>query len=43
MAVSLPSDFQLRSHLTQRYGANFLPQDMTIRDWGVAYGDLEPC
>ncbi|MEJ0068962.1 MAG: hypothetical protein WDO24_09820 [Pseudomonadota bacterium] len=21
----LPSDFQLRSHLTQRYGAKFLP------------------
>jgi gluconate 2-dehydrogenase alpha chain len=38
----LPSDFVLRSHLTQRYGAGFLPQDMTIQDWGVTYGDLEP-
>jgi gluconate 2-dehydrogenase alpha chain len=38
----LPSDFQLRSHLTQRYGANFLPADMTIQDWGVTYDDLEP-
>ncbi len=38
----LPSDFVLRTHLTQRYGAKFLPSDMTIQDWGVTYGDLEP-
>ena len=38
----LPTDFQLRSHLTQRYGAKFLPADMTIQDWGVTYDDLEP-
>jgi gluconate 2-dehydrogenase alpha chain len=38
----LPSDFVLRSHLTQRYGARFLPADMTIQDWGITYADLEP-
>ena len=38
----LPSDFVLKSHLTQRYGAGFLPADMTIQDWGVTYDDLEP-
>src|SRR5215470_15456402 len=38
----LPSDFVLRTHLTQRYGANFLPADMTIQDWGVTFDDLEP-
>jgi gluconate 2-dehydrogenase alpha chain len=38
----LPTDFTLKSHLTQRYGANFLPADMTIQDWGVSYDDLEP-
>jgi|SRR5579859_1714821 len=38
----LPTDFQLRSHLTQRYGVNNLPQDMTIQDWGVSYDELEP-
>ena len=38
----LPSDFVLRTHLTQRYGASFLPEDMTIQDWGVTYDDLEP-
>ncbi|MGH6676522.1 MAG: GMC family oxidoreductase, partial [Xanthobacteraceae bacterium] len=38
----LPTDFTLRSHLTQRYGANFLPDDMTIQDWGITYEQLEP-
>jgi gluconate 2-dehydrogenase alpha chain len=38
----LPSDFVLKSHLSQRYGANFLPAEMTIQDWGVTYDDLEP-
>src|SRR5215469_4631492 len=38
----LPSDFVLKSHLTQRYGAKFLPSDMTIQDWGITYQDLEP-
>jgi gluconate 2-dehydrogenase alpha chain len=38
----LPSDFTARSHLTQRYGEKFLPEAMTIQDWGVTYDDLEP-
>ena len=38
----LPSDFTVRTHLTQRYGEKFLPEDMTIQDWGVTYDDLEP-
>ena len=38
----LPSDFVVRSHLTQRYGSKFLPQDMTIQDWGITYDELEP-
>ena len=38
----LPTDFQLRSHLTQRYGDKFLPDDMTIQDWGISYDELEP-
>jgi gluconate 2-dehydrogenase alpha chain len=38
----LPSDFTLKSHLTQRYGANFIPADATIQDWGVSYDELEP-
>jgi gluconate 2-dehydrogenase alpha chain len=38
----LPTDFVLKTHLTQRYGAKFLPEDMTIQDWGVTYDELEP-
>jgi len=38
----LPSDFVLKSHLAQRYGAGFIPADMTIQDWGVTWDDLEP-
>src|SRR5246127_2586446 len=38
----LPSDFVLQSHLTHRYGAKFLPQDMTIQDWGVTWDEIEP-
>jgi len=38
----LPSDFVAASHLKQRYGAHFLPADMTIQDWGVTYEELEP-
>jgi gluconate 2-dehydrogenase alpha chain len=32
----------LKTHLTERYGAKFLPEDMTIQDYGVTYDDLEP-
>ena len=38
----LPSDFVVRTHLTQRYGTAFLPEAITIQDWGVTYDDLEP-
>jgi gluconate 2-dehydrogenase alpha chain len=38
----LPSDFVVKSHLTQRYGSSFLPEGMTIQDWGITYDDLEP-
>ena len=38
----LPTDFMVRSQTTQRYGAQMIPQDMTIQDWGVTYDELEP-
>jgi gluconate 2-dehydrogenase alpha chain len=34
--------FEYRSHLEQRYGKSFLPEDTTIQDWGITYGELEP-
>jgi gluconate 2-dehydrogenase alpha chain len=37
-----PSDFRLHSHLTERYGANFVPSELSIQDWGITYQELEP-
>ncbi|ONG50189.1 GMC family oxidoreductase [Pseudoroseomonas deserti] len=37
-----PSDFNLRSHYEERYGKNFIPDDMTIQDYPVTYDELEP-
>jgi gluconate 2-dehydrogenase alpha chain len=39
----LPADFRIRTHTEQRYGKRFIPEGMTIQDWGVTYDDLEPC
>ena len=36
------SDMRLRSHITERYGRNFVSDDMTIQDWGVSWEELEP-
>lgn len=38
----LPHFFNYRTHLTERYGPNYLPPDTTIQDWPVSYDDLEP-
>lgn len=38
----LPSDFEIRSQVEQRYGKGFIPEDMNLQDWGVTYDDLEP-
>ena len=34
--------FEYRTHLEQRYGQSFLPENSTIQDWGVTYAELEP-
>ncbi len=38
----LPSDFRLRSHHEERYGKGFIPEDLTVQDWGITYEELEP-
>ncbi len=38
----LPSDFNLRSHYTQKYGAGIIPEDCTVQDWPISYDELEP-
>ncbi|MGF6976084.1 gluconate 2-dehydrogenase alpha chain [Paraburkholderia sp. JPY465] len=35
-------DFRIRSYYEERYGKQFIPDDMSIQDWGVTYAELEP-
>ncbi|MGE5518005.1 MAG: GMC family oxidoreductase [Bacteroidota bacterium] len=37
----LPTDFRLRSHVTERYGRDAVPDGMTVQDWPVSYDELE--
>ena len=38
----LPEELRLKSHLTERYGRGFIPDGMTIQDFGVSVSELEP-
>ncbi|MFJ2992044.1 GMC family oxidoreductase [Pandoraea sp. NPDC087047] len=38
----LPEELKLRSHYEARYGKKFIPDGMTIQDFGVSYEELEP-
>src|SRR3982074_2461466 len=35
-------EFKVRSMYEERYGKKYIPEDMTIQDWGVSYAELEP-
>ncbi|WP_062014555.1 GMC family oxidoreductase [Aureimonas sp. AU4] len=35
-------EFVLRSHVEENFGADMIPEGMTIQDWGVTYAELEP-
>ena len=35
-------EFKVRSMYEERYGKRFIPEDMTIQDWGITYDELEP-
>ncbi|SFB38179.1 gluconate 2-dehydrogenase alpha chain [Collimonas sp. OK607] len=37
-----PVELRLRSHYEERYGKKFIPEGMTIQDFGVSYEELEP-
>ncbi len=37
-----PEWFRLKSWVTEKYGKDFLAEDVTIQDWGVTYDELEP-
>src|ERR1051326_8397205 len=36
------NEFKVRSLYEERYGKKFIPDDMTIQDWGISYAELEP-
>ena len=38
----LPEELKLRSHYEQRYGKKFIPEGMSIQDFGVTFEELEP-
>src|SRR5215475_6254244 len=35
-------EFKVRSLYEERYGKSYIPEDMTIQDWGITYAELEP-
>ncbi len=37
-----PVELRMRSHYEERYGKKFIPEGMTIQDFGVTYDELEP-
>src|SRR6185312_3647748 len=37
-----PRDFTIHTSTVDRYGASFIPSDMSIQDWGITYDQLEP-
>src|SRR6201994_854982 len=38
----LPTDFRIRSAISEKYGAKAIPDTMTIQDWPLSYEELEP-
>jgi gluconate 2-dehydrogenase alpha chain len=37
-----PEEFRLRSHLTEKYGARAIPDELTLQDWGTDWNEMEP-
>ena len=37
-----PEELRIKSHYTEKYGAKFIPEGMSIQDFGVTYEELEP-
>jgi len=35
-------EFRLKSYVEETFGTATIPDGMTIQDWGVSYGELEP-
>src|SRR6266446_3662672 len=39
----LPTDFRVRTVLSDKYGAKAIPETMTIQDWPFSYDEVESC
>ncbi|MDM9624633.1 GMC family oxidoreductase [Rhizobium sp. S152] len=37
-----PDEFRLKSHLTEKYGANAIPEELVLQDWGTDWEEMEP-
>jgi gluconate 2-dehydrogenase alpha chain len=37
-----PEEFRLKSHLTEKYGASAISDELTIQDWGTDWTEMEP-
>ncbi|WP_410014397.1 GMC family oxidoreductase [Sodalis sp. C49] len=37
-----PEEFRLKSHLLERYGADAMPKELTLQDWGTDWQEMEP-
>lgn len=37
-----PYDFEIRSKTVEKYGEDKIPDDMTLKDWGITYDEIEP-
>ena len=35
-------ELKIRGRYEERYGRKYIPEDMTIQDWGITYAELEP-
>ena len=35
-------DLKVKSFYEERHGKKYIPEDMTIQDWGITYAELEP-
>ncbi|WP_127110853.1 GMC family oxidoreductase [Pararhodobacter zhoushanensis] len=38
----MAEEFRLKSYVEESFGADIIPEGMTIQDWGVSYDELEP-
>lgn len=38
----LPVEMRLRSYIVEKFGAEIIPEDMTIQDFPISYDEIEP-